>query len=95
MSSAAIVSKQSDRSTDSPQRPERTPMDQKARRAEQEIIEHIEDLRARAARLPKGSVERDMLVDLAARAQKMYERLSSADPSERERIWKEIVDEWK
>jgi hypothetical protein len=36
-----------------------------------------------------------MLVDLAARAQKLYDRLASADPAERERIWKEIKDEWK
>jgi len=70
-------------------------MDEKVRRAEQEIIEHIEDLRARAAGLPRGNVEREILVDLAARAQKVYNRLSSADPSERKQIWKEIQDEWK
>ena len=70
-------------------------MDKKARRAEQEVIEHIDNLRARAARPPKRDIERDMLVDLAARAQKLYDRLASADPAERERIWKEIKDEWK
>jgi hypothetical protein len=46
-------------------------MDQESRRAELEIIEHIDILRARAAGLPKGNVEREMLVDLAARAQKL------------------------
>jgi len=70
-------------------------MDKKARRAEQEVIEHIDNLRARAARLPKGDMEREMLVDLAARAQKPYDRLSSADPAEREQTWEEIKDEWK
>ena len=70
-------------------------MDKKARRAEQEVIEHIDNLRARAARLPKGDMKREMLVDLAARAQKLYDRLSSAAPAEREQIWKEIKDEWK
>ena len=73
----------------------RAPMDEKARRAEQEVIEHIDNLRGRAAMLPKGDMERDMLVDLAARAQKLYDRLSSADPADREQIWKEIKDEWK
>jgi hypothetical protein len=70
-------------------------MDKKVRQAEQEIIEHIDDLRARAAGLPRGNVEREILVDLAARAQKLFNRLSSADPSERAQIWQEIVDEWK
>ena len=70
-------------------------MDKKARRAEQEVIELIENLRAQAAGLPRGNAQRDLLVDLAARAQQLCDRLSSADPSERERIWKEIVDEWK
>jgi hypothetical protein len=70
-------------------------MDENARRAEQEVIEHIDNLRARAARLPTGNVEREILLDLAARAQKLYGRLSSADPSEREQIWKEVKDEWK
>jgi hypothetical protein len=73
----------------------RNAMDKKSRRAEQEVIEHIDSLRARAARLPEGDVEREMLVDLAARAQKLYDRLSSADPAEGEQIWKEIKDGWK
>ena len=70
-------------------------MDKKSRRAEQEVIEHIDSLRARAARLPKGDAEPEMLVDLAARAQQHYDRLSVADPEERAQIWKEIQDEWK
>jgi hypothetical protein len=69
-------------------------MEQDAR-AEQDVIEHIDNLRERAARLPKGDVEREILVDLAAQAQKLNDRLSSADPAERDQIWKEIQGEWK